>query len=75
MAVDFVAIFDEATAAEFIARLAPDVFAQGGEADSSANDCADDDAVKAAGGQVVRLPLEPGYSTSRLLERITELQA
>ena len=75
VAVDFVAIFDEATAAEFIARLAPDVFAQGGEADSSANDCADDDAVKAAGGQVVRLPLEPGYSTSRLVERITELQA
>jgi bifunctional ADP-heptose synthase (sugar kinase/adenylyltransferase) len=75
VAVDFVAIFDEATAAEFIARLAPDVFAQGGEADSSANACADDDAVKAAGGRVVRLPLEPGYSTSRLVERITELQA
>jgi rfaE bifunctional protein nucleotidyltransferase chain/domain len=73
--VDFVAIFEEATAAEFIARLAPDIFAQGGETDSSANDCADDDAVKAAGGQVVRLPLEPGYSTSRLVERITELQA
>ena len=74
-AVDFVAIFEEATAADFIARLAPDVFAQGGEADSSANDCADDDAVKAAGGQIVRLPLDPGYSTSRLVERITELQA
>jgi cytidyltransferase-like protein len=74
-AVDFVAIFEEATAAEFITRLAPDVFAQGGEAASSANDCANDDAVKAAGGQVVRLPLEPGYSTSRLVERISELQA
>ena len=73
-AVDFVAIFDEPTAAEFIARLAPDVFAQGGEG-SRENACADDDAVKAAGGQVVRLPLEPGYSTSRLVERITELQA
>jgi cytidyltransferase-like protein len=72
--VDFVAIFEEATAAEFIARLAPDVFAQGGEG-SRENTCADDDAVKAAGGQVVRLPLEPGYSTSRLVERITELQA
>ena len=32
-AVDFVAIFDEPTAGEFIARLAPDVLAQGGEAD------------------------------------------
>jgi cytidyltransferase-like protein len=73
-AVDFVAIFEEATGAEFIARLAPDVFAQGGEG-SRENACADDDAVKAAGGQVVRLPLEPGYSTSRLVERITELQA
>ena len=72
--MDFVAIFEEATAAEFIARLAPDIFAQGGEG-SRENDCADDDAVKAAGGQVVRLPLEPGYSTSRLVERITELQA
>jgi cytidyltransferase-like protein len=72
--VDFVAIFEEATAAEFIARLAPDVFAQGGEG-SRENASADDDAVKAAGGQVVRLPLEPGYSTSRLVERITQLQA
>jgi cytidyltransferase-like protein len=73
-AVDFVAIYDEATAAQFITRLAPDVFAQGGEG-SRENACADDDAVTAAGGQVVRLPLEPGYSTSRLVERITELQA
>src|SRR5580704_12580246 len=73
-AVDFVAIFEEATAAEFIARLAPDIFAQGGEG-SRENACADDDAVKAAGGQVVSLPLEPGYSTSRLVERISELQA
>lgn len=72
--VDFIAIFEEATAAEFIARLAPDVFAQGGEGPRE-NACADDDAVKAAGGQIVRLPLEPGYSTSRLVERITDLQA
>jgi len=74
VAVDFVAIFEEATAAEFIARLAPDVFAQGGEG-SRENACADDDAAKAAGGQVVRLPLEPGYSTSQLVERISQLQA
>ncbi len=73
-AVDFVAIFEEATAAEIITRLAPDVFAQGGEG-SRENARADDDAVTAAGGQVVRLPLEPGYSTSRLVERITQLQA
>ena len=73
-AVDFVAIFDEATAAEFIARLAPDIFAQGGEG-SRENACADDHTIKAASGLVVRLPLEPGYSTSRLVERISQLQA
>ena len=74
-AVSFVAIFDEPTAGEFIARLAPEVLAQGGEAGSSENAYADDGAVTAAGGQVVRLPLEPGYSTSRLVERIAQLQA
>jgi cytidyltransferase-like protein len=74
-AVDLVAIFDEPSAGEFIARLAPEVVAQGGEPGSSENACVDDDAVTAAGGQVVRLPLEPGYSTSRLVERITQLQA
>jgi cytidyltransferase-like protein len=74
-AVDFVAIFDDATGSEFIARLAPDVLAQGGDAGAREIAIADDDAVNAAGGQVVRLPLEPGYSTSRLVERISQLQA
>lgn len=74
-AVDFVAIFNEPTAGEFIAQLAPEVLAQGGDPGSSENACVDDDAVTAAGGLVVRLPLEPGYSTSRLVERITQLQA
>jgi cytidyltransferase-like protein len=73
--VDFVAIFDDCTGSEFIARLAPDVLAQGDEPGARAITVADDDAVKAAGGQVVRLPLEPGYSTSRLVERISQLQA
>src|SRR5579863_2009871 len=40
-AVDFVAIFDDASAGEFIARLAPDVLAQGGEAGSSENEYVD----------------------------------
>jgi cytidyltransferase-like protein len=74
-AVDFVAIFDGPTAAEFIVRLVPEVLAQGGEAGSSENSYVDDDAVTAAGVHVVRLPLEPGYSTSRLVERITHIQA
>jgi cytidyltransferase-like protein len=74
-AVDFVVIFDDATGSEFITRLAPEVLAQGGETGAREIAIADNDAVTAAGGQAVRLPLEPGYSTSRLIERISQLQA
>lgn len=74
-AVDYVTEFDEATPREFIARLAPDVLARGGEITSNESDFLDDEAVRAGGGKIVRIPLEPGYSTSRLLERIKNIQA
>jgi rfaE bifunctional protein nucleotidyltransferase chain/domain len=71
-AVDFVTLYDEPAPREFIARLAPDVLARGGEITSSEIDFLDDEAVRAGGGQIVRIPLEPGYSTARLLERIKQ---
>jgi D-beta-D-heptose 7-phosphate kinase/D-beta-D-heptose 1-phosphate adenosyltransferase len=74
-AVDHVVEFDEATPREFFARMAPDVVVQGGEAGSQQSGSLDDDAVRAAGGRVVRVALEPGYSTSLLLERISQLHA
>jgi rfaE bifunctional protein nucleotidyltransferase chain/domain len=74
-AVDYVVEFDEATPREFFARLAPDVVVKGGEAGSQESASLDDEAVKAVGGRVVRVPLEPGYSTSFLLDRISQLQA
>ena len=74
-AVDFVSEYDEATPREFIARLAPDVLARGGEISSNETDFLDDEAVRACGAKVVRIPLEPGYSTSRLLERIKNIHA
>lgn len=74
-AVDYVTEYDEATPREFIARLAPDVLARGGEISSNQPDFLDDEAVRACGGKVVRIPLEPGYSTSRLLERIKNIHA
>lgn len=72
-AVDYVAEYDDPTPREFIARLAPDVLAKGGEISSDESDFLDDEAVRACGGKVVRIPLEPGYSTSRLLERIKNI--
>lgn len=74
-AADVVAEFDESTPREFFARLAPEVVVKGGEAGSQESAFLDDEAVKAAGGRVVRLALEPGYSTSFLLERISQLHA
>ena len=74
-AVDCVTEYDEATPREFIARLAPDVLVRGGEITSNESDFLDDEAVRACGGKIVRIPLEPGYSTSRLLERIKNIHA
>ena len=67
-AVDFVVLFDEDTPRELIARLRPDVLAKG--ADWDAGDVVGREEVEAAGGRVVSVPLEPGYSTSGLLEAI-----
>jgi len=73
--VDYVAEFDEPLAREFIARLAPDVLAKGGEVSSDENEFLSDEAARGSGAKVVRIPLEPGYSTQRLLERIKHLHA
>lgn len=74
-AVDYVVEFEEATPREFIARFTPDVVVKGGQAGLRESELRDDEDVKAAGGQAVRVPFEPGYSTSALIARITQLQA
>lgn len=74
-AVDYVVEFDEAKPREFVARLAPDTVVKGGEVASEESAFLDDEAVRAAGGRVVRVALEPGYSTSLLIERIQQLHA
>jgi D-beta-D-heptose 7-phosphate kinase/D-beta-D-heptose 1-phosphate adenosyltransferase len=73
--VDYVTQFDEPTAREFIERLAPEVVAQGGKLTSNQNESLDDEAARASGAKVIRIPLEPVFSTARLLERIKQLPA
>jgi D-beta-D-heptose 7-phosphate kinase/D-beta-D-heptose 1-phosphate adenosyltransferase len=67
-AVDFVVLFDEETPRDLVARLQPDVLAKG--ADWPEGEIVGADEVEAGGGRVVRLPTQPGYSTSSILERI-----
>ena len=66
-AVDAVTLFDEETPRELIASLLPDVLVKG--ADWS-HFIAGREEVEAAGGRVIALPLEPGYSTTAMLEKI-----
>ena len=66
--VDAVVIFDEETPHDVIARLQPDVLVKG--ADWAADAIVGRDIVEARGGKVVRVPIEPGYSTTAIVKRI-----
>jgi rfaE bifunctional protein nucleotidyltransferase chain/domain len=66
-AVDAVTFFDEDTPRELIAALLPDILIKGAD---WAHFIAGREEVEAAGGQVLALPLEPGYSTSGILEEV-----
>jgi D-beta-D-heptose 7-phosphate kinase/D-beta-D-heptose 1-phosphate adenosyltransferase len=66
--VDAVVIFDEDTPAAIVERLQPDVLVKG--ADWAADRIIGRDTVEARGGEVVRVPLEPNWSTSAIVEKI-----
>jgi rfaE bifunctional protein nucleotidyltransferase chain/domain len=66
-AVDAVTLFDEDTPRELIADVLPDVLVKG--ADWS-HFIAGREEVEAAGGRVLALPLEPGYSTTNIVDEI-----
>jgi rfaE bifunctional protein nucleotidyltransferase chain/domain len=67
-AVDGVVIFDEDTPHELIATLQPDVLVKG--ADWAEDAIVGRDVVEARGGRVVRVSVEPGYSTTAIIEKI-----
>jgi rfaE bifunctional protein nucleotidyltransferase chain/domain len=66
-AVDAITVFDEDTPRELIAALLPDVLVKGAD---WAHWIAGREEVEAAGGQVMALALEPGYSTTGIVEEI-----
>jgi len=69
-AVDAVIIFDELTPREVISRLLPDVLVKGG--DWAGDQIVGREEVEAAGGRVVSIPVVPGYSTTRILQKIRD---
>jgi rfaE bifunctional protein nucleotidyltransferase chain/domain len=70
-AVDAVTLFDEDSPRQLIAEVLPDVLLKG--ADWS-HFIAGKEEVEAAGGRVLTVPLEPGYSTTNIVDLILSHQ-
>jgi rfaE bifunctional protein nucleotidyltransferase chain/domain len=66
-AVDAVVLFEENTPRLLIAELLPDVLVKGAD---WAHFIAGREEVEAAGGRVLTIALEPGYSTTAIIEKI-----
>jgi rfaE bifunctional protein nucleotidyltransferase chain/domain len=66
--VDYIILFDEPDPHRLIAAVAPDVLVKG--ADWAEEHIVGADGVKAGGGRVVRVPVVPDVSTSRIIEDI-----
>jgi D-beta-D-heptose 7-phosphate kinase/D-beta-D-heptose 1-phosphate adenosyltransferase len=66
--VDAVSVFDEDTPADIIRRVQPDILVKG--ADWAPDKIVGRDTVEARGGRVVLEPVEQGYSTTTLIERV-----
>lgn len=70
-AVDYVVLFDDPTPREIIAKILPDVLVKGG--DWGPKEIIGREEVEAAGGRVVSIPFESGYSTSSIIERVLKI--
>jgi D-beta-D-heptose 7-phosphate kinase/D-beta-D-heptose 1-phosphate adenosyltransferase len=66
--VDRAVVFDEDTPHAIIAAVEPDVLVKG--ADWAEDAIVGRDIVEGRGGRVVRVPVEPGHSTTSLVEKI-----
>jgi D-beta-D-heptose 7-phosphate kinase/D-beta-D-heptose 1-phosphate adenosyltransferase len=78
-AVDFAVEFDPNPSQTLMALLAPDVIVKGGNPTADKAVTQRDDASKSANlsatTKVIHIPIEPGHSTARLIERIKNLNA
>ena len=70
--VDAAVVLDEDTPWQLIAALQPDVLVKG--ADWAEDAIVGRDIVEARGGRVVRVPIESGYATTRLIDRIRRVR-
>jgi rfaE bifunctional protein nucleotidyltransferase chain/domain len=70
--VDAVVVFDEETPAEIIKAIQPDVLVKG--ADWAPDKIVGRDTVEARGGKVILMPVEQGWSTTSIIEKVKTLR-
>ena len=71
--VDYVAVFQEVRATEFLTRVRPAIYAKGGDYKPETLNLEERAELEKIGAEIRIIPFEPGYSTSNVIERIHSL--
>lgn len=69
--VDFVSIFNEETAKEFLELFKPDVYVKGEE--YNLDNLPEASIVNKYGGKIIQIPMVPGFSTTNAIERLKKI--
>lgn len=72
--VDHVVIFPEVRATAVLEKVQPSIYVKGGDYTPATLDSEERAALERAGTEIRILPFEPGYSTSRLVEKLRALR-
>jgi rfaE bifunctional protein nucleotidyltransferase chain/domain len=71
--VDFVSIFPEMRAANFLKAAAPTIYVKGGDYSPESLDAEERRVLEEIGAEIRIIPFEKGYSTSALIERLRKI--
>ena len=72
--VDLVAIFPEQRATRFLELARPDIYVKGGDYNADTLNAEEREVLRKIGAKIDIVPLERGYSTSDLLDRLRKLE-
>ena len=68
--VDYVAIFQEVRATEFLEQVRPAIYVKGGDYKAETLNAEERAVLEKAGAEIQIVPFEPGYSTTALIDRM-----
>ena len=68
--VDYVAVFQEVRATQFLERVRPAIYVKGGDYTPETLNAEERAALANSGAEIRIIPFEPGYSTTGIIERM-----